>query len=299
MTDFIGIFQHAKYNVPNFAEGYCTDDNSRALILVVLLENLGTINPLKLYDLASRFLGFVRYAWDEKATRFRNFLTFQRKWKEEGFSEDCHGRAVWALGTCIGRSKNEGFTQMAADIFEHALTPVSSFTSPRAWAFALLGAYEYQQRFSGDRFSRSSLEVLATKFMKLYDENSSAEWKWFESSLSYCNAIISQALIVSGRVLANEKMLRVGIDSLNWLTTVQTSPRGHFQPVGTDKLFERGSSKPVFDQQPIEAYSTVSACLEAYLSTKDKHWYDEAEKTFRWFLGTNDFALRPNKWRLL
>jgi glycosyltransferase involved in cell wall biosynthesis len=291
MTDFIGIFQHAKYNVPNFAEGYCTDDNSRALILVVLLENLGTINPLKLYDLASRFLGFVRYAWDEKATRFRNFLTFQRKWKEEGFSEDCHGRAVWALGTCIGRSKNEGFTQMAADIFEHALTPVSSFTSPRAWAFALLGAYEYQQRFSGDRFSRSSLEVLATKFMKLYDENSSAEWKWFEPFLSYCNAIISQALIVSGRVLANEKMLRVGIDSLNWLTTVQTSPRGHFQPVGTDKLFERGSSKPVFDQQPIEAYSTVSACLEAYLSTKDKHWYDEAEKTFRWFLGTNDLGL--------
>jgi hypothetical protein len=127
--------------------------------------------------------------------------------------------------------------------------------------------------------------------MKLYDENSSAEWKWFEPFLSYCNAIISHALIVSGRVLANEKMLRVGVDSLNWLTTVQTSPRGHFQPVGTDKIFERGSSKPVFDQQPIEAYSTVSACLEAYLSTKDTHWYDEAEKTFRWFLGTNDLGL--------
>ena len=291
MTDFIGIFQHAKYNVPNFAEGYCTDDNSRALILAVLLENLGTIIPLRLYDLASRFLGFVRYAWDEKAARFRNFLTFQRKWTEEGFSEDCHGRAILALGTCIGRSKNEGFTQMAADIFEQALTPVSSFTSPRAWAFALLGAYEYQQRFSGDRFSRSSLEVLATKFMKLYDENSSAEWKWFEPFLSYCNAIISHALIVSGRVLANEKMLTSGIVSLNWLTTVQTSSRGHFQPVGTDKIFERGSSKPIFDQQPIEAHATVSACLEAYLSTRDKRWYDEAEKAFQWFLGANDLGL--------
>ncbi len=291
MTDSIGIFQHALHNVPNFAEGYCTDDNSRALILTVLLENLGTINSLRLNDLASRFLGFVRYAWDEKAARFRNFLTFQRKWTEENFSEDSHGRAVWALGTCIGRSKNEGFTQMAAEIFEQALTPVSSFTSPRAWAFALIGAYEYQQRFPGDRFSRNSLEVLSTKLMKLYDENSSTEWKWFEPVLSYDNAKIPHALIVSGRGLANEKMLRCGIDSLHWLTTVQTSSRGHFQPVGTDKKFERGSSKPVFDQQPIEAYSTISACLEAYLTTKDKHWYNEAEKAFHWFLGANDLGI--------
>ena len=291
MTDFIGIFQHAKHNVPNFAEGYCTDDNSRALILTVLLENLGTINSLRLYDLASRYLGFVRYAWDEKAARFRNFLTFQRKWAEENFFEDSHGRAVWALGTCIGRSKNEGFTQMAAEIFEQALTPVSSFTSPRAWAFALIGAYEYQQRFPGDRFARNSLEVLSTKLMKLYDENSSAEWKWFEPFLSYCNSKIPHALIVGGRVLANEKMLRSGIDSLNWLTGVQTSSRGYFQPVGTDKIFERGSSKPVFDQQPIEASATVSACLEAYLSTKDKHWYNEAEKAFDWFLGANDLGI--------
>ncbi|MDI6766074.1 MAG: glycosyltransferase family 4 protein [Bacteroidota bacterium] len=291
MTDSIGIFHHAQHNVPNFAEGYCTDDNSRALILTVLLENLGTINSLRLNNLASRFLGFVRYAWDAKAARFRNFLTFQRKWVEGDFSEDSHGRAVWALGTCMGRSKNEGFSQMAAEIFEQALTPVSSFSSPRAWAFALIGAYEYQQRFPGDRFARNSLEVLATKLMKLYDENSSAEWKWFEPVLSYCNAKIPRALIVSGRCLVNEKMLRSGIDSLNWLTAVQTSSRGHFQPVGSDKIFERGCSKPVFDQQPIEAYSTISACLEAYLTTKDKHWYNEAEKAFHWFLGANDLGI--------
>jgi hypothetical protein len=181
---------------------------------------------------------------------------------------------------------------MAAEIFEQALTPVSSFTSPRAWAFALIAAYEYQQRFPGDRFARNSLEVLSTKLMKLYDENSSAEWKWFEPFLSYCNSKIPHALIVGGRALANEKMLRSGIDSLNWLTGVQTSSRGYFQPVGTDKIFERGSSKPVFDQQPIEASATVSACLEAYLSTKDKHWYNEAEKAFHWFLGANDLGIQ-------
>jgi len=291
MTDSIGIFQHAKHNVPNFAEGYCTDDNSRALILTVLLENLGTINSLILNDLATRYLGFVRYAWDEKAARFRSFLTFQRKWAEDNFSEDSHGRAVCALGTCIGRSRNEGFSQMAAEIFEYALTPVSSFSSPRAWAFALIGAQEYQRRFPGDRSARNSMEVLSTKLMKLYDENCSAEWKWFEPVLSYCNAGIPHALIASGRGLANEKILRCGIESLNWLITVQTSSRGHFQPVGTDKIFERGSSKPIFDQQPIEAYSTVSACLEAYITTKDKRWYNEAEKAFQWFLGTNDLGI--------
>jgi hypothetical protein len=291
MSDSMGIFQHALHNVPNFAEGYCTDDNSRALILTVLLENLGTFNVTKLNDLAGRFLGFVRYAWDEKTARFRNFLTFQRTWANENFSEDSHGRAVWALGTCISRSRNDGFTQMAAEIFEQALSPVSSFSSPRAWAFALIGAYEYQQRFPGDRFARSSLEALATKLMRLYDENSSAEWKWFEQSLSYDNAKIPHALIVSGRGLANEKMLTSGIDSLRWLTAAQTSSRGHFQPVGTDKIFERGTPKPVFDQQPIEAYSTVSACLEAYRTTKDRHWYDEAKKAFQWFLGANDLGI--------
>jgi hypothetical protein len=291
MTDSIGIFQHAKHNIPDFSQGYCTDDNSRALILMVLLENLGTINSLILYDLATRYLGFVRYAWDEKTVRFRSFLTFQRKWVEENFSEDSHGRAVWALGTCIGRSRNEGFSQMAAEIFEYALTPVSSFSSPRAWAFALIGAQEYQRRFPGDRSARNNMEVLSTKLMKLYDENSSDEWNWFEPVLSYCNAVLPRALIISGRGLANEKMIKCGIESLNWLITMQTSSRGHLQPVGTDKIFERGSSKPVFDQQPIEAYSTVSACLEAYITTKDKRWYNEAEKAFQWFLGTNDLGI--------
>jgi glycosyltransferase involved in cell wall biosynthesis len=291
MTDSIGIFQHAKHNIPDFSEGYCTDDNSRALILTVLLENLGTIKSLILYDLATRYLGFVRYAWDEKTVRFRSFLTFQRKWVEENFSEDSHGRAVWALGTCIGRSRNEGFSQMAAEIFEYALTPVSSFSSPRAWAFALIGAQEYQRRFPGDRSARNNMDVLSTKLMRLYDENSSDEWNWFEPVLSYCNALLPRALIMSGRGLANEKMIRCGIESLNWLITMQTSSRGHLQPVGTDKIFERGSSKPVFDQQPIEAYSTVSACLEAYKTTKDKRWYNESEKAFQWFLGTNDLGI--------
>lgn len=291
MTDSIGVFQHALHNVPNFAEGYCTDDNARALILTVLLENLGTVNPLRLDDLASRFLGFVRYAWDPKAARFGNFLSFQRNWADASFSEDSHGRAVWALGVCIRRTQNQGFSQMAAEIFEQALTPVSSFSSPRAWAFALIGADEYQQRFPGDLAARNRIEALAAGLRRLYDENSGPDWRWFEPSLSYDNAKLPHALIVAGRSLGNEKALRSGLDSLHWLVGMQTSPRGHFQPVGADRTFERGQPKPVFDQQPIEAYSTVSACLEAYRTTKDGQWYHEAEKAFQWFLGANDLGI--------
>jgi len=291
MTDSIGIFQHATFNVPNFSEGYCTDDNARALILTVLLENLGTINPLKIDDLASRYLGFVKYAWDPSIGRFRNFLTFQRNWKEETSSEDCHGRALWAIGTCIGRSKNEGFTQMSVEFFEKALAPSVSFTSPRAWAFILIGIHEYLQRFHGDRLARNCLQTLATRLHDLYKANSKAEWRWFESSLTYCDAKLPHALLLSGHDLDNGEMIRSGIEALSWLAKIQTSPRGHFQPVGTDGEYHSDGVKPVFDQQPIEAYATISACLEAYRVTKDKMWYEEALNAFQWFLGSNDLGI--------
>ncbi|MBU1727312.1 MAG: glycosyltransferase family 4 protein [Candidatus Omnitrophica bacterium] len=291
MTDSIGIFQHATFNVPNFSEGYCTDDNARALILSVLLENLGSGNLLTTSGMASRYLGFLKYAWDPSISRFRNFLAFQRNWIEEVPSEDCHGRALWAIGTCIGQSRNEGFVQMSVELFERALASSTGFNSPRAWAFILLGIHEYLQRFHGDRLVRNCLQVLATRLHDLYKANTDVEWLWFESSLTYCDAKLPHALLVSGHDLDNEEMLKAGIDSLNWLVKMQTSARGHFQPVGSDGAFHRGGVKPLFDQQPVEAYSTISACLEAYRVTKDKVWYDEASNVFQWFLGGNDLGI--------
>lgn len=291
MTDSIGIFQHATFNVPNFSEGYCTDDNARALILTVLLENLGIVNLITINDLASRYLGFVKYAWDPAIGRFRNFLTFQRNWKEETPSDDCHGRALWSIGACIGQSKNEGFVQMSVELFEKALVSSASFTSPRAWAFILLGIHEYLQRFHGDRLARNFLQILATRLYDLYKANTCEEWQWFESSLTYCGAKLPHALLVSGHNLDNKDMLKAGIDALRWLVKAQTSARGHFQPVGSDSPYHRGGVKPAFDQQPVEAYSTISACLEAYRITKDKMWYNEASKVFQWFLGGNDLGI--------
>ncbi|PIQ90591.1 MAG: glycosyl transferase family 1 [Candidatus Omnitrophica bacterium CG11_big_fil_rev_8_21_14_0_20_41_12] len=291
MTDSIGVFQHAMFNVPNFSEGYCTDDNARALILAVMLENLGAVDLLTIDDLASRYLGFVRYSWDPAVERFRNFLTFQRNWKKEIPSEDSHGRALWAIGICIGQSKNEGFVQMSVELFEKAISSSSAFTSPRAWAFILLGIHEYLQRFRGDRLIRNRLQTVATRLYDLYKANTSKEWPWFESSLTYCGAKLPHALLASGHDLDDEAMVKAGIDALSWLVKIQTSIHGHFQPVGSDNAYQRGGIKPAFDQQPVEAYSTISACLEAYRVTKNRAWYDEAAKVFQWFLGGNDLGI--------
>ena len=245
MTDSTGIFQHARHNVPNFDEGYCTDDNARALILSVLLENLGIIKTSNLEDLTSLYLGFVRYSWDEKKERFRNFLSFQKNWIDKSFSQDCHGRAVWSLGVCISQSRNDGFSQLATEIFQKALSSVHSFSSPRAWAFAIIGGYYYQKRFPGDRSTQKNMEILANNLMRLYKENNSPEWDWFEQMLSYDNAKIPHSLILAGNCLSNKDMLNTGLNSLEWLVSIQTSSRGHFQPVGSDTVFKNGASKPL------------------------------------------------------
>ncbi len=180
---------------------------------------------------------------------------------------------------------------MSVEFFENALAPSVSFTSPRAWAFILLGIHEYLQRFHGDRLARNCMQTLATRLHDLYKANSDAQWRWFESSLTYCDAKLPHALFLSGHDLNNEEMLKAGIEALSWLAQVQTSARGHFQPIGSDGEYHRGGVKPVFDQQPIEAYATVSACLEAYRITKDKEWYEKALNAFQWFLGSNDLGI--------
>src|SRR5205823_4114980 len=150
MSDATGMLQHATHTIPNFSEGYCTDDHARALLLTVLLEELGQETP-EIDRLVTRYAAFLQAAFNPEKRRFRNFLGFDRRWLEEAGSEDSHGRALWALGTCVGRSQRPDLPSWAATHFELALPAVLETTSPRAWAFALLGIREYLRRLSGDR----------------------------------------------------------------------------------------------------------------------------------------------------
>ncbi|GHU18925.1 glycosyl transferase [Spirochaetia bacterium] len=291
LTDDTGIFQHAVYTVPNYNEGYCADDNARALILMILLAAQADEENPEFGRLAGIYLGLLQYAYDENTGRFKNFLNYDRSWVREAASEDSHGRVLWALGVCLGRSGNPGFQGTAAKLFEQGLPIVTQFSSPRAWALSIIAIHEYLERFSGDRLAEGIREELALRLFSLYKKNALPQWPWFEPYLTYDNAKLSHALIRSGSSTGNEEMLEAGMASLKWLMEIQTSPQGHFRPVGSDRVYNRGEEKPLFDQQPLEANSAISACLEACRISGDLFWYREAQRAFRWYLGGNDLSL--------
>ncbi len=289
MTDSTGVFQHAIFSVPNFAEGYCTDDNARAFILSVLLGELGE-DAGYVRDLATTSAAFLQHAFDQKTRRFHNHLSFDRHWLDEQGSEDSHGRALWALGTGVGRSSFRSFQMMAGQLFALGLPALTSFTSPRAWAFALLGIHEYLRRLSGDSLVNQTRDTLVGRLMDLSD-SVQPDWPWFENELSYDNAKLAHALISSGDATGQPLVLQRGLVSLQWLAEVQMSEKGHFRPIGSNGFHRRGGPRADFDQQPIEAQATVSACLEAYRVTGDFRWHDHAQRAFDWFLGWNDLGL--------
>ncbi len=290
MTDSTGVFQHAVFSVPNFSEGYCTDDNARAFVLSVLLGELGG-DPESARTLATTCAAFLHHAFDVKTKRFHNHMSFDRRWVDDQGSEDCHGRALWALGVGVGRSPFRSFHMMAGQLFPLALPVVTEFTSPRAWAFGLIGIHEYLRRLSGDSVVNQTREILTNRLIELFETNARPDWCWFEEELSYDNAKLAHALILSGRATGNQAVFERGLKALRWLTELQISEKGHFRPIGSNGFYRRGGMRANFDQQPIEAQATASACLEAYRATSDVWWYEQAQRAFDWFIGWNDLGL--------
>jgi len=289
MSDHSGIFQHAIYNVPNFHEGYCTDDNARAFIFTVFLEELGLSSPA-VEGVASGALAFLWYAFDGNRCRFRNFMSYSREWLEIHGSEDSHARALWAVATALGRSKDAGHRNLCALLFQRGLPPVARFSSPRAWAFTLIAIHEYLRTLSGDRVVAQMRDTLTTMLVDLYHANSTPDWRWFERSATYDNAKLSHAMILSGHWTSNGETLEIGLASLRWLLDAQTTADGHFAPIGCHGFWPRGGEKARFDQQPLEAHAMISACLEAFFVTRDETWRTAARRCFDWFLGRNDLG---------
>lgn len=289
MTDSTGIMQHACYSIPNYREGYCTDDNARALILTVLLEELGK-DSREVHQVASTYAAFLNYAFDPQTGRFRNFMSYDRQWLERDGSDDSQGRAIWALGTCIGRSQRRSLQSWAVQLFEQALPACAETTSPRTWALALIGIHEYFRRLSGDRLVNQMRETLTDKLIDLYENVASDDWPWFEDVASYNNARLSQALILSGRWGGNDRALQIGLHSLRWLAEKQLSPLGRFRPIGCNGFCRRGHPAADYDQQPIEAHAMISAAIEACNADDDLFWSDQAHLAFDWFLGRNDLG---------
>ena len=287
MTDDTGMLQHAIFSIPRYDDGYCLDDNARALLLMSLLEEAGSDDPAVVRALGSRYLAFVNHAFDRATGRFRNFLSYARHWLEPCGSEDSHGRALWALGAIVGRAGDPGRQSLAGYLFHAASPAVTTFTSPRAWAYALLGFDEYLRVFQGDSTAAARRAELADRLLGLFERTSRPDWPWFEDSVTYCNSRLSQALIVSGDRMDRSDMLDAGMRSLDWLISVQSSPDGQFAAIGSSGFYERGASPASFDQQPVEASAMVSACLDAYRVHHDRRWMMQARWAFNWFLGEN------------
>jgi glycosyltransferase involved in cell wall biosynthesis len=293
LTDDTGMLQHAIFTVPNRSEGYTTDDNARALIFMVMLNQTeqgkgGLANP----DWATRYLAFLEQAFNPKNKRFRNFLSYDHRWMEEQGSEDAHGRALWALGTVLARSADDGLRGAAGRLFELSLPAVMEFHSPRACAYTLLGIHEYLHSYSGDRDAQRVRFALARRLLDMYESIRRPDWKWFENILAYGNARLSHAMLLAGSASGDDRMVSAGLESLDWLMETQRCQTGsHFVPIGSQGFYRQGGDKARFDQQPIEAAGAVSGCLEAYRVTGERRWRDEAWGAFNWFLGDNDLQL--------
>ena len=286
LTDSTGIVQHARHHLPYYEEGYCTDDNARALVLTQILHQTG-LGDQKLAKAADNYCAFINHAYSEEHKRFRNFMSYDRRWLEEVGSDDSAGRTVWALGTCIGRSSERNTVTWAMSLLERVLPTVVHMTSPRAWAFSLLGIYEYQKKFNDDRLAKNIQYQLLDKLVFRYTETAVTDWPWFENTLSYDNAVLAHALIRSG----DERLVAIGLKSLRWLLKIQTATHGHFQPVGSNGFYTKDHTRAFFDQQPLEAQSTMSACLAAFEVTGEEDWHRKAIWIFKWFSGLNDLGL--------
>ena len=290
LTDDTGILQHAVHTVPNRHHGYCTDDNARALIVAAMAKEYPLTGGRDLDYLTNNYLGFLQYAFDLKKGRFRNFMTYDRRWVEETGSEDAHGRALWSLGKAVLYLDRSGQTALATNLFNEALKAVEHFHSPRALAFSLIGLHSYLKKFSGDSEVRRILEIVSHRLFDQFTGNAQADWPWLEEALNYANGKLPHALLLSGQLMQNRNMIDMGLRSLTWLVEIQTDNE-HFSPVGNRDWYRRNGSRARFDQQPIETHAMVDACIEAFNIIGESTWIDRAVMCFNWFLGQNDLNM--------
>jgi hypothetical protein len=286
LCDDTGVLQHATHSVANRDHGYCIDDNARALLFSATFAKYGGGRIPD--NVIARFAAFIQHAWNPGTNRFRNFMSYDRRWLEESGSEDSHGRTLWALAECARRDTDPSRRKWAAALFMTALPAAEKFSSPRAWAFVLLGLDAYCTLIGADPFASRMRILLADKLVALLAASEGRGWVWFEDVLAYDNARLPQAVIQTGLTTRTASYNDAGLRSLHWLMSLQTTSSGHFRPVGS-KSFGKIRQKPeAFDQQPVEAAAAISACIAASRVENGVEWTDGAMRAFGWFLGAND-----------
>jgi len=288
MSDSTGMLQHSIYSVPDRRHGYCIDDNARALMLVSAMDDLTDAERDKWTTI---YASFVQYAWNPEARRFRNFMRFDRSWCEDVGSEDSNGRTLWALGVTARDARQAKHRDWAVAMFDMTASLAFDLGSPRAQAFAMLGAAAMLEASPGHKLSCEILSRFPDQHLELLSGARRPEWQWFEIVLAYDNARLPEGLIRAGMALDRPELVRCGIETLDWIVGKQTSPEGRFRAIGSES-FNRPYAEPLpFDQQPLEAQATIDACSAAWDASRDPRWLEEAHRAYGWFLGANDLDL--------
>ncbi len=289
LSDDTGIFQHAVYGTPDPNHGYCIDDNARALIAALLHQRLrgadGEALPL------NRYVTFLAYAWNDDARAFRNFMGYDRHWLEDEGSQDSQARTIWALGLAVNHAPRDSTRELAYDLINKGMEAVERFAFLRSHAFALIGLHELLQFKPDHARARELFERCADRLATGYSEHATEDWPWWEDVVTYDNAKLCHAMLVGGQALGRADMIDAGLTSLKWLLKMQTAEDGRLSIIGNNGWLQRGKPRARFDQQPLEAYAMVHACLTAARQTGDKAWEDHAWVCFEWFRGRNDLGL--------
>ncbi len=289
LTDDTGVLQHARYCVPDRTHGYCTDDNARGLIALSLYQS--PVPDPSVPRMVATCLSYLQHAFDKESGRFRNFMSYDRRWLEEEGSEDAHGRALWALGTAALCAPYESQRKLSALLFREALPEAARLISPRARSFALLGIDPYLTAVCVDASAHAILSRTATEITAAFHANRSDDWQWCEDILAYSNAKIPAALLTAGRRLKDGEVIETGLKALGWLFSLYLHENGHLSLIGNNGWWRRGGVRAAYDQQPVDAMSLVVASVEAYRATLDRVWLNRARMGLEWFLGRNDIGL--------
>jgi glycosyltransferase involved in cell wall biosynthesis len=287
LTDDTGIIQHAKFGIPNLKEGYCLDDNSRALLMVLMAYR--QMKDKRALELSPIYLSYIHYLQNANGT-FRNFLSFNRNFLDEVGSEDSFGRTIWALGYLLGNAPNDAYYQTGKLVFFNAAPNFEKLKSIRGIANTMIGISYYLKSNPSDDTMTERLRNLANGLIKHYKENRAADWHWFESLLAYDNGILPLALLHSAEILNDEKITKTAIESMNFLTS-HTLQDNYLSIIGNEKWYKKEGERSVFAQQPIDAMAMVLMYHQAFHVTNDKEYLNKLYTSFLWFLGENDLRM--------
>jgi glycosyltransferase involved in cell wall biosynthesis len=283
LTDDTGIVQHAKFGIPNLKEGYCLDDNSRALIMALMAYQRNKSNEaLRLLPI---YLSYIHYMQTDDGN-FRNFLSFSRQYLDEVGSEDSFGRTIWALGYLIGCAPNNSYTEFAIEIFRKSIPHFEALTYIRGRANTIIGICHYLKVFPTDEGMVRILINLTQPLVDAYEQTSTPDWQWFEEGMTYDNAILPLALLHSCEITGDEQVKKIAMTTMGFLDKLTLS-NGYLSPVGNDGWYYRGGTFPTFDQQAIETMAMVLMHFEAYQTFREPEYIEKMFLSYRWFLGEN------------